>query len=178
MFATVVCGLRFCPRPVGPTNLRELDASIGASGPHDFAVRSNRLSSACSMITHRSFDPPCDHLARSTLPRPPHPIPTFVTMANAPLVGRDARSSRCDLGWTKTGIFLQRGMDTPVNKQPVGQITDRAVQPATQKLEFSSRCAGPPVSGNRTFLTRRSRRTTSVVRAKADITWMWQDFSF
>src|SRR5712664_3639560 len=32
-------GLRFCPRPVGPTNLRELDASVGASGPHDFAVR-------------------------------------------------------------------------------------------------------------------------------------------
>jgi hypothetical protein len=34
-------GLRLCPRPVGPTNLRELDASIGASGPHDFAVRCN-----------------------------------------------------------------------------------------------------------------------------------------
>ncbi len=36
-------------RPVGPTHLRELDASVGASGPHDFAVRSNRLSSACSL---------------------------------------------------------------------------------------------------------------------------------
>ena len=34
-------GLRFCPRPVGPTCLRELDASVGASGPHDFAVRNN-----------------------------------------------------------------------------------------------------------------------------------------
>jgi hypothetical protein len=28
-----------CPRPVGPTCLRKLDASVGASGPHDFAVR-------------------------------------------------------------------------------------------------------------------------------------------
>jgi hypothetical protein len=28
-----------CPRPVGPTRLRELDAGIEASGPHDFAVR-------------------------------------------------------------------------------------------------------------------------------------------
>ncbi len=37
----------FCLSPVGPTQLRELDASVGASGPHDFAVRSNRLSSAC-----------------------------------------------------------------------------------------------------------------------------------
>src|SRR6266851_1756834 len=30
-----------CLSPVGPTCLRELDASIGASGPHDFAVRNN-----------------------------------------------------------------------------------------------------------------------------------------
>jgi hypothetical protein len=32
-------GLRSCPRPVGPTNLRELDTSIGVSEPHDFTVR-------------------------------------------------------------------------------------------------------------------------------------------
>src|SRR5450631_4080338 len=32
---------RFCLSPVGPTQLRKLDASVGASGPHDFAVRSN-----------------------------------------------------------------------------------------------------------------------------------------
>ena len=30
-----------CLSPVGPTQLRELDASVGASGPHDFAVRNN-----------------------------------------------------------------------------------------------------------------------------------------
>jgi hypothetical protein len=30
-----------CLSPVGPTQLRELDASVGASGPHDFAVRSS-----------------------------------------------------------------------------------------------------------------------------------------
>jgi hypothetical protein len=29
----------FCLSPVGPTRLRELDASVGASGPHNFAVR-------------------------------------------------------------------------------------------------------------------------------------------
>ena len=33
--------IKFCPSPVGPTPLRELDASVGASGPHDFAVRCN-----------------------------------------------------------------------------------------------------------------------------------------
>src|SRR5476651_1471668 len=34
-------GIKFCLSPVGPTPLRKLDASVGASGPHDFAVRSN-----------------------------------------------------------------------------------------------------------------------------------------
>src|SRR5712692_1260107 len=33
--------ISFWLSPVGPTQLRELDASVGASGPHDFAVRSN-----------------------------------------------------------------------------------------------------------------------------------------
>ena len=53
--------------PSSPKKLasQKLDASIGASGPHDFAVHLTR----CSSKAHR---------------RPPHPIPTFVTMANAP----------------------------------------------------------------------------------------------
>jgi hypothetical protein len=41
LFATVVADLRSCLSPVGPTQLRKLDASVGASGPHDFAVRCN-----------------------------------------------------------------------------------------------------------------------------------------
>src|SRR5580692_1000878 len=47
---------------------RQFDASTGASGPHDFAVR---ISAA--------------RLATST--RPPQPAPTPVTLANAPLLG-------------------------------------------------------------------------------------------
>jgi hypothetical protein len=43
----------------------ELDASIEASGPHDFAVRITRRSS-------------------KALPRPSHPAPTFVTIAKRP----------------------------------------------------------------------------------------------
>ena len=31
-------------------------------------------------------NPPCDIDLTPTLPRPPHPVPTFVTMANAPLL--------------------------------------------------------------------------------------------
>ncbi len=46
---------------------RQLDASVGASGPHDFAVR---ISTARLAL----------------LPRPPHPCPTFVTIAKRPSV--------------------------------------------------------------------------------------------
>jgi hypothetical protein len=45
-----------------------LDASFEASGPHDFAVRIS--------------------VARPATPtRPPQPVPTSVTLANAPLLG-------------------------------------------------------------------------------------------
>jgi hypothetical protein len=77
----------FCLSPVGPTQLRELDASVGASGPHDFAVREKRLSSARRGIAQESFDSPCDPIARKTLPRPPHPHPASVTIAIRPSGG-------------------------------------------------------------------------------------------
>src|SRR5665213_1545423 len=58
-------------RPHRLFNLCSLDASVGASGPHDFAVRTS--------------------VARlATLTRPPQPVPTSVTLANAPLAGQDA----------------------------------------------------------------------------------------
>jgi len=46
-----------CQSPVGPTCLRKLDASVGASGPHDFTVRSKRRSSARRLIAHGSVRP-------------------------------------------------------------------------------------------------------------------------
>src|SRR5882672_10820244 len=37
------------------------------------------------LIAHRPFaNPPCNPVARKTLPRPPHPIPTFVTIMIRP----------------------------------------------------------------------------------------------
>jgi hypothetical protein len=53
--------------------LRRLDASTEASGPHGFAVRETRRSSKAH-------------------PRPPHPAPTFVTIASAPLAEQDGRA--------------------------------------------------------------------------------------
>jgi hypothetical protein len=46
---------------------RKLDASVGASGPHVFAVRLSALRPRA-------------------LPRPPHPVPALVTLRNAPLL--------------------------------------------------------------------------------------------
>src|SRR4029079_7210308 len=49
--------------------------------------------------------------SRPTLSRPPHPVPTFVTMANAPLSERDGGICRSDLGWWRSGIFLRTRLD-------------------------------------------------------------------
>jgi hypothetical protein len=55
-------------RPRDAKHHTNLTPAIGASGPHDFAVRVTR----CSSKAH---------------PRPPLPAPTSVTMANAPSLG-------------------------------------------------------------------------------------------
>ena len=76
------------------------------------------------MIAHRSLDPPCDPIARKTLPRPPHPAPNVRDDRETPLlVGRDNGSCRCDLGGTKTEIFLQTGLDRKIETTPDGQIS-------------------------------------------------------
>src|ERR1700688_3559033 len=78
--------IKFCLSPVGPTQLRELDTSIGASGPHDFAVRSN-ISRPRAGDRSQAHHPPCHPIARKTLPRPPHPHPASVTIAIRPCSG-------------------------------------------------------------------------------------------
>jgi hypothetical protein len=59
-------------------------------------------------------NPPCESKTRPTLPRPPHPVPTFVTMANAPLPKRDGGISTGDLGRLKTGMFSLRCLDRKI----------------------------------------------------------------
>jgi hypothetical protein len=54
-----------------------LNAGIGASGPHDFAVRNSVARPRAERAT--------------TPPRPPHPIPCFVTIAIRPSVGGAGR---------------------------------------------------------------------------------------
>ncbi len=89
---------RFCLSPVGPTQLRVLDASVGASGPHDFAVRSSISRQRAVDRSQVPKNPPCDPVARKTLPRPPHPSPTSVTIAKRPSVW-DGMRKVLDLIW-------------------------------------------------------------------------------
>jgi hypothetical protein len=78
------------------------------------------------LIAHKSFDQPCDPIARKTLLRPPHPVPYVRDDRDTPLyVGRDGETHRDVSTDHGSEIFLQRGLDTPVNKPPDGQITTR-----------------------------------------------------
>src|SRR6202171_3593854 len=66
-------------------NLRRLDTSNGCQ---DHAVLPYALApSSCARDIAHGINPPCAIGLTPTLPRPPHPVPTFVTMANAPLLG-------------------------------------------------------------------------------------------
>src|ERR1700743_361617 len=67
---SLVTGLSCHHRPREALAAHELDASVGASGPHDFAVR---ISAA----------------RLATLTRPPQPVPTSVTWPTPLLAGQD-----------------------------------------------------------------------------------------
>src|SRR3981081_38501 len=83
-----------CPRPVGPTRHRELDTRVGASGPHDFAVRISAV---------RPPPPPAPAAPAAPASTAPRTL-TSVTIAKRPLcVGRDGGGYRGDLGRTGTG---------------------------------------------------------------------------
>ena len=79
-FLRALPGDRAClPPSSAKVAFRQLDASVGASGPHDFAVREQ---------SHSSFD-----VAASTASRP-----ASVTIAKRPSGGRDGRGYIADLG--------------------------------------------------------------------------------
>jgi hypothetical protein len=97
-----------CHRHLADSSAK-LDAGVEASGPHDFAVRFRAVRPLAAKT--------------STASRP-----TFVTMANAPLIGRDGRICRRDLPDKLNEIFLRKRLDRPDIQPidlPVGQISRR-----------------------------------------------------
>src|SRR5438046_7947953 len=83
---------------------RRLDASVGASEPHDFAVHLTCCSSAAPSASIASR-------------------PAFVTIASRPSVGRDGGVYNFDLGQNGNGIFLQMRLDSPNQIDPSGEIS-------------------------------------------------------
>jgi hypothetical protein len=78
-FLRALSGDRAClsPSPARCASTRQLDASVEASGPHDFAVRDRRT-----------------RLSRQ--PRPPHPAPNVRDDRDTPLFSRrDAQTVKC-----------------------------------------------------------------------------------
>jgi hypothetical protein len=80
------------------TKSAKLDASVGASGPHDFAVRN------CAVRPRQCW--------RCCALRPPHPAPTFVTIAKRPSIGTGWRINKTVSTERRNEIFLQTGLDT------------------------------------------------------------------
>jgi hypothetical protein len=72
--------------------------------------RTRRRRSSCALLfTHDGS--PCEQTCAPALPRPPHPAPTFVTMANAPCLRTGRGIFRFDLPDAPSGIFLAAGLD-------------------------------------------------------------------
>jgi len=77
---------------------------LGASGPHDFAVRDLHRSSACRKTAHKpDKDPP--HVRDDREP---------------PLWERDGRIYRGDFSNSESGIFFESGLDTDLLICPTG----------------------------------------------------------
>src|ERR1700674_840943 len=121
--------IKFCLSPVGPTQLRELDTSVGVPGPHGFAVRGN-LSRPRAGDRSQAPPLPCHPIARKTLPRPPHPHPASVTIAIRPSGGvgwREFVEMICPTGEAK---YFCKGDST--QKCPTGKSLEPAVVHADQ----------------------------------------------
>src|ERR1700691_3320477 len=79
---------------------RQLDASVGASGPHGFAVR--KISAFVNALLASTAS-----------------CPASVTISSRPSVGQDGGGQAGDLRQKETEIFLQRGLDGPNQLDPL-----------------------------------------------------------
>ena len=109
-FASIAGGLKDCRNPVGSSQTSaSLTPATGARTTR--LCRTHQRQSSARCVRSRTKARPANTTTRPTLPRPPQPAPTFVTMANAPLAGRDGGSCRGDLGCRRRSIFLRARLD-------------------------------------------------------------------
>ena len=107
--------------------LRRLDASVEASGPHDFAVRKHAPSSEAPFTSTASH-------------------PASVTIAIRPSVGWDGGEYGSDLGPARREIFFAMGLDRYVTDLPVGQITGPPFDLVSNKVRGRSTMIGSSMS--------------------------------
>ena len=95
-----------------PPHAKGLDGP-GTHPPKFWRRRDQRRSSARGLIAHEPLtEPPCDCLARPTLPRPPHPMPNVRDDHDTPLLGAGmGRAGSADLPDGTSGIFSSTGLD-------------------------------------------------------------------
>jgi hypothetical protein len=130
-----------CRTRSGAQDLRQLDASTEASGPHDFAVRGRPRQGLSTGVVPIRRSPgegvfgigrlravrSLTGKARPAITRAPDaaastaPPPNVRDDRDTPLcAGRDGGSYKTDLGVRKTRIFLQKGLDRGASDLPVG----------------------------------------------------------
>ena len=97
-----------------------------ASGRQDHTTSPYAATSLVRSLGDRSQafrQPALQLIARKTLPRPPHPIPTSVTIAIRPSVGRDAKV--LDLIWSGGNKYFSEN-PKKMTRQPCQEAARRA----------------------------------------------------
>src|SRR5260370_20394074 len=105
---TVTAGLMAHPIRLDQTRHRQLDTSNGC---RDHTVLPYALASFVLHAVLAHGKPPCEHTCAPTLPRPPHPRPTSVTIAIRPSCGpgwRELVALICPTGQAE--YFLNVGL--------------------------------------------------------------------
>jgi hypothetical protein len=138
LFVTVIGGLKVLSRPVGlaktsadlasatdarTTRLRRTqrpppNAPAGHVSPAEVLAKALKRRSSCAPSIAHGVHPALRRQARPTLPRPPHPIPTFVTMANAPPRDRTAGLLVLICPTAKAKYFYEWGWTEESRKKP------------------------------------------------------------
>src|SRR5258708_29889894 len=149
-----------CRSPVGRARLSNLDASVGASGPRDFAVRCNIARPLAvdrsqvfqlALPSHRA-----QNAAASTAS-----LPASVTIAIRPSVGWDGDSSRFDLGQREQIFFGKSEIKDSTalsTNRPTGKSLEPVLLSAAVDPDGAQRNPGPGSRDSRISL--RSIRAT------------------
>ncbi len=129
LFVTVIGGLKVLSRPVGlaktsadlasatdarTTRLRRTQqptptAPAGHVPPAEVLAKALKRRSSCAPSIAHGVHPALRSPACAMLPRPPHPVPTFVTMANAPPRDRTAEVLEMICPSAKAKYFCEEG---------------------------------------------------------------------